>query len=259
MKHGNFSGLARKYSSSRPKYSDTVLKALISLVGKERMDIVDVGAGTGIWTRMMYNYDSDNSITAIEPNDDMRAQGKQDSKDTSIIWKEGSGENTNLNDESCDLVTMASSFHWTDFAKATNEFHRILRKNGRFIALWNPRDLSRSSLLQEIEDYLTVLKPDLKRVSSGRSGITEVLTEKLYDTKKFDDVIYIEGRHQVSISPESYIEAWRSVNDVQFQLGPENFERFIDFIREKLGDNEVVVTYLTRAWSAKKSIMPYEI
>jgi ubiquinone/menaquinone biosynthesis C-methylase UbiE len=44
-----------------------------------------------------------------------------------------------LADGSVDLVSMASSFHWADFDTACDEFHRILRSGGVFVALWNPR------------------------------------------------------------------------------------------------------------------------
>ena len=70
---------------------------------------------------------------------------------------------------------MASSFHWADFDKACDEFHRILRPGGVFAALWNPRLIEANPLLVEIEGEITQLKPDIKRVSSGRSGLTERL------------------------------------------------------------------------------------
>lgn len=255
MKHGNFTGLAQKYSNYRPRYSQTVLNALISLLKKPvaECDFVDVGAGTGIWTRMLAEMNP-STIIAIEPNDDMRQVGEFDSEQTKIIWQKGSGEVTNLLNNSVDMVTMASSFHWVDFKNGCKEFHRILRDGGRFVALWNPRLIEVNSILKELEDYLFVLKPDIKRVSSGRSGLVENLTNELYDTKLFDDIVYVEGRHVVSISPDQYIGAWRSVNDVQFQLGPDKFEKFIEYISKNLSEHKTVdVTYLTRSWSALKN------
>jgi hypothetical protein len=49
---------------------------------------------------------------------------------------------------------MASSFHWADFELATKEFSRVLRKGGRFCALWNPRLIEVNPMLVEIEMYL---------------------------------------------------------------------------------------------------------
>ena len=252
--HGNFTGLAELYSSYRPGYSTKVLDALLGLLKKEASDVraADVGAGTGIWTRMIAERGLA-SVTAVEPNDDMRQQGEKDSQGTIINWLKGNGEQTGLADQSCDLVSMASSFHWVDFEKGCREFCRVLKKDGWFVALWNPRQVSRSPLLQEIEDYLLVLKPDLKRVSSGASGLTDHLKEKLRDVGLFKETMYMEIPHSIHITPEHYIGAWRSVNDVQVQLGPEKFEEFIKFASEKMqGKKEIEVHYLTRAWAAQK-------
>ena len=91
----------------------------------------------------------------------------------SIVWRRGKAEETGLPSDSYDLVSMASSFHWTDFDKACAEFQRMLRPGGRFLALWNPRMVELNPLLVEIEQEITRLNPEVKRVSSGRSGLTE--------------------------------------------------------------------------------------
>ena len=114
---------------------------------------------------------------------------------------------------------MASSFHWAKFDDALKEFHRVLRPNGIFCALWNPRLIEVNPLLVEIEEYLNNIKPNIKRVSSGRSGMTKTLTEDLNNSRFFKDVIYFEGRHVIYMTKARYVGAWRSVNDLQVQLG----------------------------------------
>ena len=53
------------------------------------------------------------------------------------------------------------------------------------------------------------------------------------------------------MSPDRYIGAWRSVNDLRVQLGSRKFDMFLDFIEQRIsGLVEVEATYLTRAWSA---------
>jgi ubiquinone/menaquinone biosynthesis C-methylase UbiE len=254
MEHGNFTGLAHNYSEYRPAYSHSVLQALISLLNKpaQECDLADVGAGTGIWTRMLATINPA-SITAVEPNEDMRQIGIRDSIHTKINWQNGTGENTTLLSNSADMVSMASSFHWVNFENGCKEFHRVLKDNGRFVALWNPRLIEANPILKELEDYLLVLKPDIKRVSSGRADFVSTLTDNLYKTKLFNDIIYLEGRHTALVTPAQYIGAWRSVNDVQVQLGAEKFEQFIEYIQENLNNyKKIEVTYLTRAWSALK-------
>lgn len=254
LQAGDFTGLAGDYSKHRPDYCPSVLKALLSLLDRpiSDVDFVDVGAGTGIWTRMVHDAGVQ-SATAIEPNDDMRKNGIRDSEHTSLTWIAGSAEATGLLSGSADWLSMASSFHWADFGAATAEFHRVLRPGGRFTALWNPRLIEVNPLLLEIEAHLDTLRPDIRRVSSGRSGITETLTEQLWASPYFEDVVYLEGRHVIEMTPDRYLGAWRSVNDLQVQLGPDKFNAFLEFVEIRITDlNVIEATYLTRAWSARR-------
>ena len=255
LKAGDFTGLAKDYSQHRPDYCPSVLTALLGLLGKptREIDFVDVGAGTGIWTRMVHDAGVQ-SVIAVEPNHDMRSNGMADSQDTAIRWLAGSAEATNLPDGSADWLSMASSFHWANFDTATPEFHRVLRPGGRFTALWNPRLIEVNPMLVEIEAHLDTLRPNIKRVSSGRSGITETLTEQLWASPFFDDVVYVEGRHVIEMTPGRYLGAWRSVNDLRVQLGPENFDAFLSFVEQRIASLQVIeATYLTRAWSARRT------
>ena len=254
IKPGDFTGLASNYSKYRPDYSKSVLDAIKGLIRKNQSEInfVDVGAGTGIWSRMVYESGVKN-IISVEPNEDMYKMGIADSSSTNINWQKGSAENTNLKDNSADWITMASSFHWADFNAALKEFHRVLVPNGVFTAIWNPRLIEVNPILLEIENHLKKLKPNLNRVSSGRSGITENLTEKLNDSIYFEDVIYVDGRHIIKMDHERYLGAWNSVNDLQVQLGESLFKAFIEFIKKKIEDIEIIeATYLTRSWTARK-------
>lgn len=254
MKAGDFTELAKDYAQHRPDYCPSVLNALLGLLDKPVADIdfVDVGAGTGIWTRMV-SAKGVKSVTAVEPNEGMRISGAVGCADNAIRWKEGSAEQTGLPEASCDWLSMASSFHWAQFETATKEFHRVLRHGGRFTALWNPRLIEINPLLVEIEAHLDTLRPNIKRVSSGRSGITETLTEQLWVSPYFEDVVYLDGRHVIEMTPERYIGAWRSVNDLRVQLGAAKFDAFLAFVEQRISSLSVIkATYLTRAWSARR-------
>ncbi len=254
LKHGDFTGLAKNYSKFRPAYSDSAVTAILSLVGKKTQDIdfADVGAGTGIWTRLIDSRGTKSS-TAVEPNDDMRGEGVNDSNGLKIKWQKGSGEVTGLADNSADFLSMASSFHWVDFEKGTKEFARVLRKGGIFTAVWNPRFIEASPLLAEIENKIKEINPGIKRVSSGSSEFVKTLSDKLLASPYFTDLVYIEGRHVQKFTKEEYIGVWESVNDVRFQLGEEGWNKFISLINEKIKNLDFIEqTYLTRSWSVRK-------
>lgn len=254
LRAGDFTGLAQDYSQHRPDYAPSVLQGLLGLLGKPvaEVDFADVGAGTGIWTRQV-QASGVRSATAVEPNTDMRTHGQVASAHTPIRWLQGSAEQTGLASASADWLSMASSFHWAQFEVATAEFHRVLRPGGRFTALWNPRLIEVNPLLVEIEAHLSTLRTDIKRVSSGRSGITETLSEQLWASPHFEDVVYLEGRHVISMTPARYLGAWRSVNDLRVQLGADKFEAFLAYVEDRIqGHASIEATYLTRAWSARR-------
>ncbi|WP_298065811.1 class I SAM-dependent methyltransferase [uncultured Mailhella sp.] len=259
MKHGDFTALADNYARYRPGYSPFVLNAFLSLAERERererettaaLTCADAGAGTGIWSRQLAS--AGVHVIAVEPNDAMRKAGEKQSAGCDILWRKGGAEHTGLPADSCDLVCMASSFHWPDFDAAVKEFGRILKPGGLFMALWNTRRFESNPLLVEIEDYLHKLVPELKRVSSGRSEFCNTLTDRLRSRKEFTDVLYVEGRHTEQQSQERYIGLWESVNDIRVQAGEERFARFIDHIKEVTRDTPVIeAEYLTRAWIAQ--------
>lgn len=253
MKHGDFSSLANDYSKYRPGYSESVATMLLALTGKpiNEIDFADVGAGTGLWTRLVANKGV-RKVVAVEPNSEMRAAGARDTAAREIEWLAGSGEETGLPDKTFDLVTMASSFHWVDFDKGTREFARILRPGGRFAALWNPRLVEANPFTKRIEGFLYELVPNLKRISSGKSDFTDSLTENLTNNPWFDDVVYMEGRHVMRQEPEAYLGVWRSVNDIRVQAGEEKFGKFLSFIGDELKRVEYVEAhYRTCAWCAR--------
>ncbi len=129
MKQGDFTQVAKHYHN-RPAYSPMLLDKLIRCVNDSNktlsdFKVVEIGAGTGKLTKMLYKYFGLN-VTAVEPNDSMREEGKIYTKDCNIIWKNGSGEDTGIESNYADWVIMASSFHWTDPNKSLPEFARIL-------------------------------------------------------------------------------------------------------------------------------------
>lgn len=252
MNRGDFTQLAKDYIN-RPGYSDSALRALAAYVGALRpgFSVADVGAGTGKLTEGLATLGLKG--VAVEPNDAMRTEGMSlFGSDGAFRWLKGSGESTGLPDGSVDWVLMASSFHWTDPKKSLPEFHRILRPGGFFTALWNPRDLEKNELHGRIEAIIHQSVPGLERVSSGSSRYTVGLEETLVSTGHFHNLIFLEAPHVEDMSKDRYLGAWRSVNDIQSQAGPERFQRILEAIEQEISALEtVVVPYRTRAWTVQ--------
>jgi tRNA1(Val) A37 N6-methylase TrmN6 len=76
LRHGDFSPLAGDYAKFRPGYAPQVATAILGFLAHDaiKVDAADVGAGTGIWTRILAARRL-RSIVAVEPNDAMREKG----------------------------------------------------------------------------------------------------------------------------------------------------------------------------------------
>jgi len=253
MKAGDFSTLAQNYAKYRPDYAATILRALVRYTdsGGEDFRVVDVGAGTGLWTKMLA--DSGLSCVAVEPNDAMREEGIQYTRGSSVVWRAGSAEETGQNTASVDWVTMASSFHWVRQPDGLHEFARILKPGGYLTALWNPRQIEGNAFHEHIESIIYSIVPELMRASSGASRHAPDYSKVLTSTDDFTDVVFFEASHEVMMTKERYLGVWRSVNDIQVQAGPERFSRILDAIAAEIAHvDEIVVPYRTRAWTAQR-------
>lgn len=254
MKRGDFTNLAKHYHS-RPGYSLNLLHAIATHIGAKREGffVADIGAGTGKLTENLVELGF--QVHAVEPNDPMRQEGEKHFKNNpSVLWLKGSGEITGLKDNTYDWVLMGSSFHWTDPAISLREFHRILKPNGYFTAIWNPRDLERSAIEKEIDQTIKEMIPSLNRVSSGAKHNTKDWESVLTAESLFSDCLFMEASHEVRMDRNRYLEVWKSVNDIQSQAGEVLFSQILNKIENRISSlEEVSVHYRTRAWTVKKA------
>ena len=133
---GRFSDRAADYVRYRPSYPAGTLDAALAGLGEpERMTIADVGAGTGIASRLFAERGC--RVIAVEPNTAMRDAAEPHER---VEWREASAEKTGLADGSIDVVVCCQAFHWFDAGRALDEFARILRPGGRVALIWNSRD-----------------------------------------------------------------------------------------------------------------------
>jgi SAM-dependent methyltransferase len=133
---GRFTDRAGDYAKYRPDYPAAAITAVLAGLGDpSRLEAADVGAGTGISSRLLAARGV--RVMAVEPNRAMRDAAAPDPR---VTWRDGTGEATGLDDGSVDLVVVAQAFHWFRQHEAVREFHRILRPHGRLAVMWNSRD-----------------------------------------------------------------------------------------------------------------------
>jgi len=155
-----FSDKVDSYVKYRPGYPHEVIEFLQSQANlKDHSTIVDIGSGTGIFTRQLL--DAGYKVFAVEPNGEMREAAEQLLRNYSdFISIAGSGEYTTLSDNIADLIVCATAFHWIDPVKAKVEFARVLKssenqlKSSKNVALiWNIRQPDADQFSIEYEKF----------------------------------------------------------------------------------------------------------
>ena len=108
------------------------------MLGEAPLHVVDLGAGTGIFSRLVASLG--HRVTAVEPDPEMRSRLEAASPAVTVL--EGSAEQIPLTDGSAGAVVAAQAFHWFDNHAARAEIARVLASHGVFAPIWNVRDES---------------------------------------------------------------------------------------------------------------------
>lgn len=134
-----FAKEALAYARGRPEYPvalDGWLRDTLQL--DEHCTVVDLGAGTGKFTRRLVATGA--NIIAVEPVSEMLAQLTLILPD--VAARSGTAEKIPVNNGAVDAVVCAQSFHWFASKTALAEIRRVLKPGGRLGLVWNVRSES---------------------------------------------------------------------------------------------------------------------
>jgi SAM-dependent methyltransferase len=131
----SFGSVADVYDETRPTYPPEAARWML---GDAPLRVADLGAGTGIFSRVLA--DLGHEVVAVEPDDEMRRRLAETSPGITVLA--GSAEEIPLLDESVDAVTAAQAFHWFNRDLACPEIARVLRPGGVLAAISNGEDES---------------------------------------------------------------------------------------------------------------------
>ena len=129
MKSPDYSSYALKYAQSRPGYPEELFVYLASLVNHR--DVAwDCATGNGQAALSLIKFFK--KVIATDISSD---QIKQAIRHNQIQYKVCRAEQSELDKNSVDLITVASAIHWFDLDKYYDEVQRVL-KSGGIIAAW---------------------------------------------------------------------------------------------------------------------------
>jgi len=153
----SFGAVAAQYDAARPSYPDELFDAIeeLSAVRLDGARVLDVGAGTGIVTRLLRGRGAE--VVAVEPTPGMAERLHALDPTTPLVRADGNA--LPFADGSADLITYGQSFHWTTPAQSVPEARRVLRTGGALAVFWNVKDRSRG-WAQEQEQRVIAACPD---------------------------------------------------------------------------------------------------
>jgi ubiquinone/menaquinone biosynthesis C-methylase UbiE len=153
----SFGTQAAAYAEHRPDYApDAVGWALRPVRGRDRLRVLDIGAGTGKLTSSIERLAGPPdwaglSVVAVEPDPAMLAELRRVMPEVTAL--SGRAEEIPLPDASLDAVLCGQAAHWFDMDLAVPEIARVLTAGGVFAGLWNMDDDSEAWVAGLAEVY----------------------------------------------------------------------------------------------------------
>ena len=200
----NFSRYAKLYDA----YSDIqnyVGSKLASYISPRCFDaILDIGCGTGSYTKLLRNSFPGSTIHALDISEKMIQQAKQKLKNEKIAFLLADAETASL-DENFDLITSNACFQWlTDMETTITKYENLLKENGVIIfSTFGPLTL------HELADSLEKLHQTNIPISSCRfiekDRITQIL-EKYFDNTFVQD----------EILRQTYPSLWQFLSTIKY-------------------------------------------
>ena len=126
----SFESVADEYDAARPDYPPGVFDALGSLEG---LQVLDVGAGTGIATRQLSARGA--RVIAVDPGREVLARALARTPSLPAIASDGAV--LPIRDGVVDLICFAQAWHWLGPDGRAPEAHRVLRAGGRWAGWWS--------------------------------------------------------------------------------------------------------------------------
>jgi SAM-dependent methyltransferase len=233
----SFGPAADLYDSVRPGYPP---EALAWAIGPAPRTVLDLGAGTGILTRVVQALG--HTVLPVEPDAGMRAKLAQTTPGVAPLA--GRAEAIPVPDGQVDAVVAGQAYHWFDPEPAHREIARVLADGGVFAPVWNVRD-------HEVEwiRRLSAIADDL-----ADRGVSEGDLDHDFGPE-FGPVERALFRHEVPMTADRLVKLMAS-RSYYLTAPPEKQTRLETAIRELTATlpDTFTLPYVTVAYRARKSL-----
>jgi len=239
---------ADTYVRGRPDFPPAALAWLREDLGlRAGKTAVDLGAGTGKFTRLLSETSAD--VIAVEPISAMRERLTRDVPGVTAL--QGEAQHMPLPDASADAVVCAQSFHWFASAESLAEIRRVLKPGGVLGLIWNVRDQS-VSWVAELTRIMAPYEGDAPRYDHGEwrrvfpsPGFGELCERSYVHT-------HIGPPEQVIVERVASVSFIAALDEATRARVLDEVRRLIAATRSLAGQTRVAMPYVTRAYAIRK-------
>jgi SAM-dependent methyltransferase len=251
-----YDGLAARYDRFRPSYPPESIAHLRAEAG----DIaVDVGAGTGIFTRQLAGALRAARVVGVEASTDMHREAQRASLAiANLSFLQGRAEALPFEDKTVRIITVATAIHWFDRSAFYAEVARCLRGNGELLVLQNIRRWWDDKFLADYETlHETAVEGYCRGRYPNRSGTYDAIDveAELRARPDVSDVKVSDVAWSRTMSSDDFVDFSLSSSITQravAAMGEGAYLRALRQILQQYADDSgmLEIPYVTRATSA---------
>ncbi|MES2344636.1 MAG: class I SAM-dependent methyltransferase [Chlamydiota bacterium] len=154
------------YTTFRPKYPEELLELFrIKFTPDGSGRLLDLGCGSGQITFLLAPFYKE--VEALDIDDHMIQKAIEQAKTknvTNIAWLHQGAEETSLESEKFDLITIATAFHWMDRPVVLKNAYTLLKEGGGIAIFcakswWSSTIAWQQEIIKLIQHYLGTNQP----------------------------------------------------------------------------------------------------
>lgn len=240
------------YGRFRDIYPKSYYGALESFgFAKNGQSILDIGTGTGVISRTIYNPTLTITGIDISENQINKAIELSSIENKKIDYYTKPAEDTLLKSKSFDSIIAAQCYIYFDIPRLMNEIDRLLKPGGKFYITWFCWLPLESKIAEFSEELILKYNPDWKG-----AGFTRDFKMK-FDTEPYNFILKDQVRYdeKIPFTKESWAGRIRATRGVGAVLNNEDLNKFNKEHLEQLNDGnqeELLIPHLILINSYKR-------
>jgi len=227
-----FTKISKLYNRARIGYPQLLIEDIIKFSElKEGDRVLDAGCGTGQATILFAKKSF--KILGLDLGKEMIDTAiKNHNESPDVSFMVGSFEETDLNDNSFNLIISAMAWHWIPEETRNQKARRILKKDGSLALIWSWQQKRSSQFVSEV----SMILDRFGGMESGPAGsrverIANNVKKELIQGKFFATIESKEYYEQIKFNKERYLDLVLSYGWVQ-NLSEKNRNSLVEELKK---------------------------